>query len=401
MKVAYFSTGVPDPMQGGGGILNYYFLHYLLNNGHHVKAFFRVNEAFLKKHATIKHLPALAEKGLAYELVNEDKRRWPLKFGLNFLLQQQQYFVCKKIIDEHGEELKTFDVCFSLDLGWALALKEIPLPKICILGDPLHGRFKYGEQPCYLTPRGLLHLARRLSVNSLPKWYPDLLRGFDDIKNILGCWAPQEVEQYKNWGVPVRHFRSFCPPANVVHKHTPKEGELVALHLGSLYPNASLKMLQYMMKEVFPILSNLPFKLELRFIGKYDPNKVPKSKWENIEFIYLGAVESVNSEFMNADVFLSPMKYPVGIRTRILSALAYGIPVVADFSSASALPELTNGKDIVFTNTPQEIFDCLNTLYKNYDRASKIGVNGRLAWEKYYNPNINVPYLVDSLAKII
>ena len=61
-KVAFFSTGIPDPTQGGSGIFNYYFVKRLLEKNILLDCFFRVNSNFLKYHTHSYHFDILKKK---------------------------------------------------------------------------------------------------------------------------------------------------------------------------------------------------------------------------------------------------------------------------------------------------------------------------------------------------
>lgn len=390
MKIAYFSTGAPDPTQGGSGITSFLICKTLLQKGHTVKAFFRNNEDFLSKHCNLSYLEELSQRGLQYEFVNENRSKGKFKLGRAFVLQQYQYAVCKKTVDDHRKELMQFDGCLTTDLGWVASVGPIDLPKVSILGDPIFKRLKYGPQPSCFSPRGLWHLIRRISLWNVPKIYRQLLKDFDGKRSVLGSFAPQEVEEYRKWGLEVRHFRAFSPRPAICKKYSKPQGKFIMLHIGSLHTSASQKMLKFWITQLFPKLADLPFIIEFRLVGKYNPAKIIKSKWPNIILKFLGHKDSLDQEFQLAHAYFSPMNYPVGVRTRVITALSYGLPTIADPSTALGLPELANEKDIIYGCCPDEIYEILNKIYHTPEILRGIGANARTAWEKYFDPNNNI-----------
>lgn len=395
MKIAFFSTGIPDPSQGGSGIFNYLVPEHLLDRGHQVKAFLRVNERFLSEHCDLKYLPELSRKGFVYEFIREEEAPHRLKFGWSFVLQNHHYAVCKKTIQRVREELEKYDGIISLDLGWALALANIKKPKICFLGDSLVHRLQFQGGDSFLSPRSYLRFLRRVS---LWRTKDHLKESFQDARErltIIASFSPQYVKELTASSIPSRHFRFFTPVVSFSSLRPPLTEKLVILHVGSLYTTSSQNMVHDLMDELFPLLSKLPMELEIRFVGRI-PEQFT-SRWKNIHFVFLGHLDSLEEEFKNAHVFLSAMKYPVGVRTRIISALSYGIPVIANPAAALGLPELAVDRDILYGDTPQDIFEIFQKILSGDIDLKDMGEAARKAWEEHYNPEKNIPFLHSAL----
>ena len=47
-KIAFFTTGIPDPYQGGSGIFNFYILKRLIEKEYFIDCYFRVNKKFIQ-----------------------------------------------------------------------------------------------------------------------------------------------------------------------------------------------------------------------------------------------------------------------------------------------------------------------------------------------------------------
>lgn len=308
-------------------------------------------------------------------------------------MEIHQLAVCRRALAALKPRLSEFDACLSLDLGWAIAIseKDIAGRRVSLLGDPVYNRLAYGLTLDPLRPGSWKTWAQVKSMGFAYRKMRERL----GLRGTIGSFSPQHAQEYRDQGIPCRHFRSFSPAVSA-RKNSPEvRGKLVALHVGSLQTSASRSMLNYWDQELFPKLANLPFNIEIRFVGKVASRM--ESRWKNIQLVFLGHLESIDDEFANAHVFFSPMKYPIGTRTRVVTSMAYGTPVIADESAAGGLPELVGGRDLLYASSPAEVAAAFERAYRDENLLREISKNGRHAWETYYNPEKNVDVIIDEL----
>ena len=84
-KIAFFSTGIPDPNQGGSGIFNYYLIKRLLEKNNLIDCFFRVNKKFLQNHTNSNFFKKFKKDLNLVHFVYEKKNNNIFSFGKNFL----------------------------------------------------------------------------------------------------------------------------------------------------------------------------------------------------------------------------------------------------------------------------------------------------------------------------
>jgi glycosyltransferase involved in cell wall biosynthesis len=156
-------------------------------------------------------------------------------------------------------------------------------------------------------------------------------------------------------------------------------------------------MLDYWRDELFPALAALPFPVEIRFVGAPGAVLEERPEWPNLRLRFLGHLEQVAGEFARAAAFLSPMKHPTGIRTRVVTALSHGVPVIADPTTAPGLPELEDGRDVVYAARPEAVAAALRRVRDDPEWAETIGAAGRSTWERHFDPARNVPRLLEPL----
>lgn len=397
-QVALFTTGIPDPTQGGSGIFNYYVCRELLLREYDVRAFFRVSDSFLKDHTVDRFLRELVRRGLKYQLISENRQRTTLDFGFKLLIRAHQAAVCEEVVKGLCPEIAQFDAIIALDLGWALALANAKPATLAILGDPLPDRMRHGRSCSWFRPACVKRWLQMRSL-FLPSTHAKLARALGK-RLTIGSFSPHHAEAYSSNGIACKHFSWFSPDVGSRARVVPDaaESRLRLLHVGSLDSTASHNMLVYWEKELLPRLARLQFSLDITFVGRA-VNRV-KSQWQNIRISQTGYEEDLEKEFMNCDVFLSPMKYPVGTRTRILTALSYGVPVIADHSASLGLPELVSGRDIFYASNPDKVARLLEELKEKPQLARNVAFNARLAWEAHYHPVKNVRKLLSEVGLV-
>ena len=387
-KVALFSTGIPDPSQGGSGIFNYYVVRELLARGYLVDAFFRANESFLNNHTVNGYLVELSAQGLQYKIVDAPFQSKRGLFGFSLLMQSHQVDVCEKVVEKLIFDHAQYDAYIAHDLGWIIALAGKVKPLVGLVGDPLPGRMKHGNDLLLASPRSWLVRLKAMSTTSRATNIELAKRLNGNLT--LGSFSPHHAEEYQSGGVECKHFRWFspevCRSSRIIE--TKPKNVVRLLHVGDLASTASSKMLRYWMTDLLPALASLPFDIEIRFVGR--GGKSYDSRWSNIRLVFLGHEDTLEAEFDNCDVFFSPMKYPVGTRTRILTAMSHGVPTIADRTASLGLPELIDYEDIFYGSSPNEIKNIIQQLHKSPEMINAVGKNARVKWESLFHPQKNV-----------
>jgi glycosyltransferase involved in cell wall biosynthesis len=396
-KIAFFSTGIPDPTQGGSGILNYYILKRLIEKKYSVDAYFKVNSNFFEKHLNKIFFYKLKKKLNKTEVIftnNKDKNyNNYLKFGYKLLEDIHLFDQCSKVVSTLNK--KDYYAYISLDLGWAFALKY-KLNCLSILGDPYHSLIYYGKKENYFSFRTIIQFLRAYTTftyNVLSK-----VHGVSFSTNqTIGSFAKQHVEEYKKKGIRCEELDWFSP---IVHNHEIKKkfaskNYFNLLNIGDAATSASKKNMNTLFQILENISNKINFTLKVTFLGRFD--KKITSPYKNIVFDYLGYVKNLSSLINCFDASIYAANYPVGIRTRIITSLSYGLPCIAHESSALALHRLKHKHDILFCKKIKDFEKYIILLQNDKKLQMKLSRNSRASWLKYYNPKHNV----DKILKIV
>ncbi len=156
-------------------------------------------------------------------------------------------------------------------------------------------------------------------------------------------------------------------------------------YVGNFRVAANIDTLDMIINRVLPLLKN-----EYRFyvIGAC-PEKVEKTYEKNKNIIFCGRVEDLREYVEKTVVFLSPIAYGTGIKTKIVEAMAMGMPVVTNSVGAEGICAVNN-KDFIVREKPEEIAIETDRLLENLELASNIGENARkfaeenFRWEKIF-----------------
>jgi glycosyltransferase involved in cell wall biosynthesis len=237
--------------------------------------------------------------------------------------------------------------------------------------------------------------ARKLAVDaSLRGSVRRRLASYDE-QSALVSFSPQHAREYRRAGINVRHARWFVPgPPHPTRR--PLRDPFRLLHVGSVESSAGRTMLELWQRELLPALEELPFAVDLRLVGPAEIPNALASPPANVRVTAAGFVPDAElaAEYEQAAVFLSPMSYAIGVRTRILSAIAHGVPVLAHPSARDGLPELQPDKEIVYAASGRDLADVIARLHADPATAERVGAAGRSAWERLFNPESNVPLLL-------
>ena len=116
----------------------------------------------------------------------------------------------------------------------------------------------------------------------------------------------------------------------------------------------------------------------IKIIGKYPPNVIPP---KNVKF--LGYIDNLNQQLLDADICISPLRFGSGTRLKILSYLAMRKPVISTSKGAEGL-DYENGKNIIIEDDIDNYHNRIINLIEDEKMMKQLGNQGEmLVKEKY------------------
>lgn len=149
--------------------------------------------------------------------------------------------------------------------------------------------------------------------------------------------------------------------------------------LGNLNYAPNVASVDLIVNEVLPLIKH---ECKLVIAGPVtDEIKEKYASAESVEF--LGKVDDLRETIQKCSVFLSPIAYGSGVKTKILEAMAMGVPVVTNSLGVEGI-DGENGKHFLVSDNYEEIANHVDTLMDDVELASSVARFAQeLIYEKY------------------
>ncbi|URZ14864.1 glycosyltransferase family 4 protein [Clostridium felsineum] len=152
----------------------------------------------------------------------------------------------------------------------------------------------------------------------------------------------------------------------------------------------------YFYNNIFPIIKKRKKELVLRLVGgNVTPSIRKLSHDQDVDI--RGRVPDVRQHIKESRVFVAPLRFGSGIKTKILEAMAMGVPVVTTSIGAEGM-NVENYKDIIIEDDEKKFAEAVLKLTSDDELYNKLSSNGRSfvisnydwnikmkSWEKVFN----------------
>jgi polysaccharide biosynthesis protein PslH len=277
-----------------------------------------------------------------------------------------------------GEELKR-----SPDIFQAEFVETLPLGVWAPIGLPK--LFVHHQIHAVYAERFLAANGSRPESEFLARWMTEqektYLQHFDGIitfsdadRQVLSAWPGLD-----------RIFTSPFPiPADV--GIAPELADAFGgdyIFLGSEEHDANRQALRWLLQEIWPAIHREIPTARLRVIGRWSQG------WKTIhggaKVDYAGFLPDLRSA-MRGGIMLVPLRIGSGIRTKILAALAQGVPVVTTSVGAEGLL-VQNDQDLIVRDDPLTFAKAAIALAKDAVRWRALGESGQQTVMTHYSPD--------------
>lgn len=150
-------------------------------------------------------------------------------------------------------------------------------------------------------------------------------------------------------------------------------------YVGNMKTAANYETVTYIIEQILPQV-----KTDYRFyvIGTCPTELVDRYKG-NERIVFTGRVDDLRPHIKATSVFLSPIAFGTGIKTKILEAFAMGMPVLTNSVGIEGI-EAENGEHCFISDDPEELAGKLDLLLKDEKLRRKLSVKAQqLAKDKY------------------
>lgn len=175
------------------------------------------------------------------------------------------------------------------------------------------------------------------------------------------------------------------------------------LFLGTLTGLGSRSAFHFMLKGVYPeavrIWGQKGFQILIAG-ARGLPRWVEREMGERPELEYLGFVEDIVRVMRACHAVLVPIDVPVGNRSRILTAMAAGVPVVAHANAALGNPDLVDGASCYLARDGRRFVQSMRRAVEKPEEAAQITREARARYEAHFSPEAATAMLLAEVERV-
>jgi len=160
---------------------------------------------------------------------------------------------------------------------------------------------------------------------------------------------------------------------------------LSLFHLGSMDWLPNIEAVDWLLKDIWPLINQQSKKIKLHLAGKNMSPKYFNLKSENL--IIEGEIKDSEKFMQDKQIMVVPLLSGGGIRIKILEGLAAGKVIVTTSIGAEGI-NYTDKKNILIADTPQQFADTILALLNNPEKLNSIAKEAQLLARSQYNNNI-------------
>ena len=143
----------------------------------------------------------------------------------------------------------------------------------------------------------------------------------------------------------------------------------------SYQPNADAA--QYFAEQILPLVRKEFPRAVFEIVGRHPTKSVRRlGKLEGVHVV--GEVPEVRSYLLRSDVSVAPMRISRGVPTKVLEAMAMGVPVVATAAAVQGI-EVCHGEEVLIGNDPRQFAQLVISVLRDVELRRCIT---KKAWSK-------------------
>lgn len=353
----FITTGVVNPRQGGSGILNDLVIDVLRRR--------------------FRNLSVISVTDKEFRESRQDPELGGDVVQINSSIGQ--FEICQILASELALlDEPTITICLTLENS-RLLRKTGRVPNLVILGDPKHELLRE-RSSLHRWPKKLAMLAKSAFLREV--FWSELRRGVRFGTQYLTLLPALKDEALKR-RIRITHIR-WCAPLDPATGGSASGSSDLTLFLGDRFTTYSSIFERLYLRKLSEALFASISTVQLELVG---------FGWDALErnaygrnLILTGSVGSL-SEFSGkylAAIF--PCDYTTGVRTRILTLMALGVPTICHSSASRNIPELLDGVNCLFADSISDVVMALRSLRENHFLRESIVGHARETITKAYLP---------------
>jgi glycosyltransferase involved in cell wall biosynthesis len=390
-RISVVAPGVPHPSKGASSVLFYWYIDALKAAGHKLQIVILLSEG--------RDAAALALDEFAENLGSRHTIEVCPAYKALPVLFETRFGVGEHSRPEVVRAVESFrpDVILSFDLNAAAITRGIRANlKIVWLGDLNFDsgwyHFLYGLREKPLTIRHAAYaVARRL------QWRNEYTRILAR-DNLVIASSASSVAKLTSLGIASEYQPYPWPSDGPPHERS-LPSQPTFLFFGSLVGLGSRSSFHFLFRRIFPLLEKRwGSNFQILVSGREKlPDWVAAEMRARPQMRYLGFVEDIDTVLSAIHGVIAPIDVPVGNRSRILTALAKQVPVIAHSNVALGNPDLVDGVTCLLARGGQGFADRMIRAAEDPTSLDEMRQNGERLYMTRFAPRVAADQLVRTI----
>lgn len=157
----------------------------------------------------------------------------------------------------------------------------------------------------------------------------------------------------------------------------------VLLFVGSLGHEPNVEAALWLCRDIFPLVQSECPEARLRIIGRGAPPMLRTAAAANPSIEMMGFVEDLDRLLRSASLFVAPILSGGGIKTKIVHAMSYGLPVVTTPVGAEGIEDVSSS-GLQIGRTAAELAGGIIELLRDRPKAASCALRGRELVLRHY-----------------
>lgn len=274
--------------------------------------------------------------------------------------------------------LSDYDVILT-DGQMAFYVEDMPIPRVVV---PFDAR----SENLLLMARNSTKVNKRLMWTLLhlrEKLYEDSVYGRFDASIVVTSrdkeLLSQRVESSKIHVIPNGVDTEFFKPLEI-----PRHEESIVF-IGSMDQQPNIDAVIRFYISILPTIKRERPDTRFIVVGSNPSREIMKLR-DDPSIEVTGFVEDIRPYLTRSAVVVAPMFYGVGIKNKVLEAMAMGKPIVSSLNGIEGI-DVKNGKHLLATNDNEEFAYYVISLLNDVDMRESFGIAARHLVESRYSWN--------------
>ncbi len=383
-RLLVISTGVPHPSIGANVVAQHTYLSAFRDAGYRILHVMLVKEGVDNPNDAERHRK---------EFSNESIRILPVRVP-GFLAAGRRFFQSFQPTSlpwDIAEAVKEFspDLCFCMDIAAAGVRSELSIPAKTLvwLGDL---NFEVSWYRAWYAAR-----EHWTSVFALPlawwescKWRAYYANTLSKVERVI-VTAKSSETALKRLGIRSTYLPYSWPAPPLPASVPPRPLQPTFVFFGHLSGLGSRSAFHFLVEKLYPRLVSLWGKGEfcIMICGIHAvPLWAQQALVHAPEVRILGFVDDLAEMLLSSHGVIVPIDVPIGNRTRIITAMALGAPVIAHTNTALGNPSLVDGETCFLGRDADTFVERMQQLVHGGKEVEHMIRNAKLIYEREYHP---------------